>query len=160
MNAAPVTKQSKQFLIQRLAKYFKVPKDKLISDVEEYQKEEGTPIVHSVTLEDYSFNRYMLCLSEEKVNLNDILYFDNFAKSGIYKAFLAGEEYMSPRKLQLYTVSLHLKGTIWFIYRQLDYYRGRGGISINNGSHESFAIVPIKNYLHDNHGLEDFCIDN
>lgn len=98
------------------------------------------------------FKYKVYCCETEKLQIRDILSYQDFLKTDIYEFFIIGEAQTDSRD---YLMALYCKGSnLVFIIQKIAcdrFYTGTGAIVLNDylGDQDAFIIVPLANFLQD-----------
>lgn len=133
-------------LAKKLASYFKLKSE----DIQrEFASDPNSLLVHSTALRDaVSLSNQFYCVHLAKLNVLTLLNFRKLEKSPIMEQFLVGEGAVNPARLSSYIMSMHIKGSLWFMYRAVHGYGGLGGIYTSKSARVGLVFEPCENYLH------------
>lgn len=130
-------------VVQKIAGYFKVPKDKLRA---EYAEDSGE-LIHSPTLSEMGFSYHLYCIETGIVSFNSLLEYKKLVKTKMFDQFMHGYNLMDPRQVHNYMLGMYAGGIGWFLYRTR-YYEGIGGWYIKDTeAGGGYCLEPINNFL-------------
>jgi hypothetical protein len=137
--------QYRQYVTQRLARYFKIKKEDLKETTEH-----DFDVLYYPLLEEQGFYKLIYAGHYNKIILDKLFDGAKFIASGIYESYQTAQTLVPAKRADDVMVAIHMNGgKIWVVYSS-DFYEGIGGIFVQT-SEGGFVIEPLDNYLAHHH---------
>lgn len=141
--------QYRSYVLNKLAKHFRMNVRDLKEDTEMNQE-----VIYVPTLHELGFRGLIYAAMYSNINMSQLLEGHKFLDSPIHEHLLLAEDMVPHKRIDDVLVAMYLGSSrIWLAKREKELYDGSGGIFVKTEL-GNFSITPMETYLTDNYPTE------